>query len=90
MRITIKDLEACVTLINTKLNLPQTTWVKTKSGPKSNIGNYHLSECYGGVALHRVANESGGVDDIFGSHMPKRELYNRMQAYIRGLSEVRS
>ena len=53
---------------------------------RSNVGNYHLSGAYGGYALHRMDNESGGVRDVFGcGHQPKRELANRMHAFISGL-----
>jgi len=50
------------------------------------IGNFHLSHAYGGVCLHRMVNEGGGVTDIFGcGHVTKRDLANRMQAFIKGL-----
>lgn len=47
------------------------------------IGNYHLSGAYGGVSLHQMTNESGGVRDVFScGHVTKRDLYNRMSAYL--------
>lgn len=87
MRITDKDLEAVCLRINRTLNRPETTWTKTETGPRANIGNFHLSGAYGGVALHCICSDGGGVNDIFGGHMPKRDLYNRMQAYLKGLCE---
>ena len=54
---------------------------------------YTISYAYGGAALHRncdvdAAGESHGVHDVFGYHMPKRELYERMQAFLRGIEAV--
>lgn len=54
---------------------------------------YSISYAYGGAALHRncgvdAAGESHGVHDVFGYHMPKRELYDRMQAFLRGIESV--
>jgi len=51
---------------------------------------YSISYAYGGAALHRNCDvngdgESHGVSDVFGYHMPKRELYDRMQAFLRGI-----
>ena len=51
---------------------------------------YTISYAYGGAALHRNCDvngdgESHGVHDVFGYHMPKRELYDRMQAFLRGI-----
>lgn len=57
---------------------------------KANIGHYTISHAYGGVCLHRVVNEGGGVSTpIISYHAPKRELYNAMQAFIKGLEAVR-
>lgn len=54
----------------------------------SSIGRFYIDRAYGGVALFRVMNEAGGVDDVFRSgHVSKRDLYYRMQAYIDGLFE---
>jgi hypothetical protein len=36
--------------------------------------------------LHRHVNEGGGVNcPLVHGHVPKRELYNLMQAFIKGL-----
>ena len=84
-RITQKDLEAVVARINRLTNSPMDYC--TKGGRFcSNIGNYHLDYAYGGVQLCRVVNESGGVSNMLGcGHVSKRDLYERMHAFIRGL-----
>jgi hypothetical protein len=85
-RITNKDLEAVVKAINTLTNMPAETYLRDKNGKLlGQIGNYHLSYAYGGVALHQLMSKSGGVNDIFYGHMSKRELYGKMQAFIKGI-----
>ncbi len=56
------------------------------SDGSANIGNYHLSCAYGGYALHQMTNEHGGVRLVVtGGHVPKRELFNLIHAYINGI-----
>ncbi len=92
--ISKSDLEAVVRRINTITKQPLETYelqLATDTEPSryvAQIGNYHLSGAYGGYALHQICNEAGGIRDLFGGHMPKRELYERMQAYIRGLNDA--
>jgi hypothetical protein len=84
-RITQKDLEYQVATINEITKSPAQPWnAETK---KANIGNYHLSYAYGGVTLHRMVNEGGGVTTPLGSgYRTKRELYEKMHAFIAGLT----
>ena len=85
-RITEKMLEMLVKRINQITGNPESSYTQDKDGEyTANPGNYHLSGAYGGVALHQMANEGGGVHDIFGGHMPKRELFERMHAFIKGI-----
>jgi hypothetical protein len=87
MRITDRDLEAVVKRINLITNSPIESYVKNENGKfQAQIGNYHLSYAYGGVSLHRMDNEAGGVTTPLNcGHITKRELYNLMQAFINGL-----
>lgn len=87
-RITDKDLEGLVSHLNEITNSPKEPYSKDLGKFKSNVGNYHLSYAYGGVNLHRMANEAGGVTTplIYG-HVTKRELYNLLHAYISGIKE---
>lgn len=85
-RITRRDLEAVVARINRATDSPEVSYVREGDRFTAQIGNYHLDGAYGGWALSRMMNEGGGVTDVFRSgHMPKRELYNRMQAFLDGL-----
>jgi hypothetical protein len=94
-RITEKDLQAVCNRINRTLNMPlQPYELQLADGDKpskyvAQIGCYHLSHAYGGVALHRMYNDGGGVSDVFGGHMPKRELYGKMHAFLAGLDAAK-
>lgn len=86
-RITEKDLGCVVERINRMTDNALEPYTKTEDGQyKANIGNYHLSHAYGGVSLHRMLTDGGGIEDVFRcGHVPKRELYNRMHRFIAGL-----
>ena len=76
------DLEMIVERINRITNSPLETYVKDAEGKfKAQIGNYHLSWAYGGVCLHRICNDSGGVNVVINSgYTTKRDLYRLMHA----------
>ena len=93
-RITTKDLEAVCQRVNRAVNGQEMEpYTRDKAEPGEKVGRFHanidaytLSGAYGGYSLHRIVNESGGVTDVFGcGHVPKRELYNRMQSFLRGI-----
>lgn len=84
--ITQAHLQAIVDRINRMTGSPMETYTKRGENITANIGNYHLDGAYGGVALHRMASEGGGIEDVFRvGHTSKRELANRMHAFIVGL-----
>ena len=61
-RITQKDLERIVLRINRALNRPETPYGKDENGKfKANLGNFHISGAYGGVALEEIQTDGGGV-----------------------------
>jgi hypothetical protein len=86
-RITQKMLERLVDRINQITGQPETSYTKDKDGRyRANVGNYHLDYAYGGVALEQMSTDGGGVHSVFGcGHVTKRELYNRLHAFINGL-----
>jgi hypothetical protein len=85
-RITNAQLETMVRRINESTGSPLEPYTKTETGCRANVGNYHLSGAYGGKSLHRMCSEGGGVSDVFGcGHIPARDLYNRMRAFLDGL-----
>jgi len=83
-RITEKNLQGVCDRINRIMGAPEKPYI----GGEAQIGNHHISHAYGGVCLHRMANKSGGVTTpIVSGYVPKRELYDLMHSYIRGLDD---
>lgn len=66
-------------------------WEKDETGRNNaTIGMFYIDGAYGGVALYCMVTNGGGVSDVFNrGHMTKRELYDAMQAYIRGIESER-
>ena len=88
-RITEKQLQGMVDRLNRLAGTPLTPYLRVdgKSVPQAKC--YHLDGAYGGVALHQMCDDGTGVHDIFGGHMPKRELYYRIHAFISGLEAAK-
>ena len=88
-RITVNMLERRVSFINELLDRSDEPYSKDSDGNyHPNAGNYHLSGAYGGYALHEMSHIPGctGVSDVFScGHVSKRELYNRINAFIDGI-----
>lgn len=85
-RITDKQLNAIADRLNKITNSPASPWIDGKA----QIGNYHISHAYGGVCLHRMHNDGGGVTSPLScSHVPKRELANLMWAFIAGINSTK-
>jgi len=87
-RILIADLQAVVARINRMTGSPL-TYSDSKPGEKfkANVGHYHLDQAYGGTKLVRTMNEGGGITEITHGFNSKRETYELMHAFIRGLEE---
>ena len=86
-RTTIAHLQAIVNRINRATNSPAEPYTREGvMGYRANLGNYHLSQAYGGCALHRMVSPGGGVSDVLRiGHVSKRELEAAMHAFIAGL-----
>lgn len=81
-RITQSDLNTILARINERAGHGSNPDYKT-------IGAYVLSYAYGGVKLEQITNECGGVCTIStGGYGTKRELYNQMQAFLRGMESA--
>jgi hypothetical protein len=74
MRITEKDLKIAVERLN-------------DMAPKSKFGAFVLDAAYGGWRLDQYINpKSTAIRTVSGcGYVPKRELYNWMQAYMSGM-----
>ena len=93
-RITEKQLEYLVERINTVTGNPLKSWVQVteQSGKVRNvaqIGNYHLDWAYGSVMLVQMDNAGGGIHTITG-RCTKRECYDQMQAFLRGIEATKA
>tara|TARA_R110000868_G_scaffold335596_1_gene596474 strand:+ start:296 stop:574 length:279 start_codon:yes stop_codon:yes gene_type:complete len=87
-RVTEAQLQAVAARINRITGSPLTSYAVNAEGKHvPQPGNYHISHAYGGVCLHRMHNEGGGVSSPLSTgHIPKRELLSLMFAFIEGLS----
>ena len=89
-RITEKDLQRLCDRLNEATGSPMIPWERVNDRNRANIGNYHISHAYGGVCLHRMHNESGGVScPLSNGHGPKRDLYNELCAMLAGIEAAR-
>ena len=88
-RITNKQLEALADWINDLTSNPKEPYSKDAAGRlRANVGNYHVSYAYGGACLHQMANDAGGVKTpVVHGHVPRRQLFEMMHAYINGLRD---
>jgi len=61
--------------------------LKGVKDPAWNIpGSYLLSCQYGGYSLDLISTDCGGIKDVFScGHVPKRDLFNRINAYLAGM-----
>ena len=78
-RITNKDIEYQLKILNEKSNNPINVWPY-----KDNIGNIHTIGQYGYTTIHRTVNDGGGVTTL-ATGLTKREAYNWIRAAIRGI-----
>jgi hypothetical protein len=85
-RITLQDIENGLSRLNHMAGTPQTPYTKNADGKfKANIGNYHLSQAYGGCCVHQMLSDGGGITTpITHGHVPKRECYETLHAFING------
>lgn len=86
-RITQADLERVCQKINTKAGMPSQPYSPAPEF-RPQAGCYHVTGAFGGVALEQMSIEPGctGTTAMFGGgYRPKRELYERMTAFLAGI-----
>ena len=85
MRVTKKMLENKVDYLNEITNSP-IEYFSDDGKFTINIGHFCISGAYGGYELQRVCNSGGGVRTPLNTgHIPKKELYNLICAFIDGM-----
>jgi len=89
-RITNKDLERLAGRFNMEFDRLPKPYGNNSGKPGANIGNFHISYAYGGACLHEITNSGGAVKcPIQQYHSPKRELYEKMHAFLDGVDYAR-
>jgi len=82
MRVSKKMLENKVDQLNKITNSPMQYF----GDYDVNVGHFCISGAYGGYELQRTCNNGGGVRTFFNTgHIPKKELYNLISAFIDGI-----
>lgn len=93
-RITRGMIQRQLDYLNSITNSPATPYGKDKDGRLiAHVGNFHLSRAYGGCCIHRMHNEGGGVSTPIpgvGGHIPMRECYDKLRAFIAGIDFTRN
>ena len=86
-RITSKTLKARIESLNEILGNNPAPYTKSEDGKLvANIGTLSLSQAYGGYCVHKMENQSGGCSSpIWEGHIPAREAYDQICAFMRGL-----
>jgi hypothetical protein len=89
-RITHKQLQAVVDRINRETGSPLESWTRDPDGHlQANIGNYHLDSAYSGYSLARHVTLGGGETSVLAGYVSKREIYEKMHAFLRGIQAAR-
>jgi hypothetical protein len=92
-RITDKIIKAKLAYLNELTGNPIEPYAKDENGQyKAQIGCYHLSGAYGGVCIHQMHTEGGGVNTVHGLpgyYAPKRQTYDTLCAYIAGIEAAK-
>jgi hypothetical protein len=87
-KITDKQLDQVCDYLNKITHSPE-KYRDSETG-KIAIGHYHISHAYGGVCLHQTCNDGGGVrTPLSGGHIPKRDLFNEIHAFIKGIEQTK-
>jgi hypothetical protein len=86
-RITKKQLQARIETINSILGKPSTPFSFNEDGTRYvNEGVFILTMAYGGYGVGKMSEEGGAWSAIWNGHIPARDAYERISAFIAGLT----
>jgi hypothetical protein len=86
-RISKKLLQSRVETINSILGLPATPYTLHEDGTRSvNQGVFILTQAYGGYGVGKMSEEGGTWSAIWNGHITARDAYERLSAFIAGLT----
>ena len=85
----IKDLELRVSYLNklTKNRIERYLPYKIDSKLISNKGHYYISQYNSSYGVEQIVNTMGGCTDV-SYRGSKKEIYNWLNAYIKGIESV--
>ena len=89
-RITLCDLENKIKYLNQITKNEVVDFNSNLDGliMKWNVGTYTLDRAYGGHKLIQITNSGGGCRDVLRTGFTtKRNLYNNIDSYIRGIED---
>jgi len=75
-RITKKQLQARIETINSILGMPETPFTVHEDGTRT----------YGGYGVGKMSEEGGTWSVVWNGHIPARDAYERISAFIAGLT----
>ena len=82
-RITKAMIQTRLDRINERNGEAMEPYTKDEDGSyRTNVGNYHLEEAYGGCQIVRMANSDGGTNHITYGYLPKRECLAEFDRFI--------
>ena len=82
-RIKNSDLENALFALNDSQGTPQEPWSRKDGKNSANVGNYHLSQAYGGYNVIKMVNTGGGCSEpAGGGHVTKRECFDRIKSLV--------
>jgi len=86
-RIKESDLNSKIRLINELTGSPVEPYLTGPDGRcKAQAGSYYLAGAYGGWKMERICGDGhGSMDPLNTGYVSKRDLYNQLAAFIRGL-----
>jgi len=90
-RITRRDLDGVCRVLNRRAGFPDGTelWTRADGQNRATVGMFYIDGAYGGWALYLTVSEGGGVSDVFRcGHVPARELYGLLRAFLDGWEYV--
>lgn len=76
-RISRQHVQAKIDIVNGMLGFESVSW--------NTVGALRLDGAYGGWAVYRICNESGGISDLTGGHDTARNTANFLSGMIAAL-----
>lgn len=97
-RITRKHLDSLAAILNRRMGFGGASlWTRQRDTRAEDtswrnvatVGMFYIDGAYGGWALEQIVSEGGGVRDVFRcGHVPARELYGLIRAYLTALDDI--